>query len=162
MTHARQSPPGALCYNPRGGDDRDFCASQYALGARGRRGGRPAGHGLAAGGSTLAAGRLALDGASMICASLGMAECIKTKSVPLMNPSPTTPVALLTPVFLSPVLGTVSPTPVAVELATLVISISVRISPSVPVDEVIIVQSKMAKVPLTDLSNVTRVAVVLR
>ena len=43
---------------------------------------------------------------------------MRTMSVPLMNPSPTTPV--VDDVTLSAALGTVSPIPVLVELATLV------------------------------------------
>ena len=55
-------------------------------------------------------------------ASLGIAACMKTISVPLINPSPSvTPVGAFE-TALSPVDGTVNPIPVLVEFAILVIA----------------------------------------
>ena len=83
---------------------------------------------------------------------------MSTKSVPLRNPSQTTgwdgPFPPLLEIRLSPSLGAVYPTPVALELAILLIATSYVISPAVAVDNILIPQSAIASVPLTDVSKV--------
>ena len=88
-------------------------------------------------------------------ASVGMAACMRTMFVPLMNPSaPSSPPLDLYECNMSAADGAVFPIPADVALATLEIATSYVISPSAAVDDTLIPQSAIVRVPLTALSNV--------